>query len=48
MKEFIKYILKENLPKTGIHSTAGRIVIGKCCPINCLNNDLIVENVLFI
>ena len=37
-----------NLPINGKHSTAGRIVIGKCCPINCLNKDLIVENVLFI
>lgn len=37
-----------NLPLLGKHSNAGRIVIGKCNPINCLNNDLIVENVLFI
>ena len=36
------------LPLTGKHSTAGRIVIGKCSPMNCLNDDLIVENVLFI
>ena len=36
------------LPMTGKHSTAGRIVIGKCCPIICMNNDLSIENVLFI
>jgi len=35
------------LPVIGKHSTAGRIIIGKCNPIVCLNSDLIVENVLF-
>jgi len=35
------------LPVTGKHSSAGRIIIGKCNQIVCLNSDLIVENVLF-
>ena len=35
------------LPVTGKHSSAGRIIIGKCNPIVCLNSDFIVEKVLF-